>query len=208
MENEIYISVREEILYNQTKKDTYTNIAYVTTVAIWTISFSVNNKWITFLPLIILLPICLRIANCRRSIAFMSAYILICIQTPKHEYEHMVNSYYQKYGRRNHIFSRADLLFLSTVSILLFWIMNGWRIEIDNFGIGTSCLILVLQLFSFFFQLFVFILSNNIDKLKVIMKNNWEQVCPKIDQSKIGSTSKIICRPTNIQKTHFKQNKN
>lgn len=68
-------------MYNNSRQDTYTNYAYVLVAAVWALAFSVQNEWIALIPLFVLIPICLRISDCRYSIAFLASYIKVFLES-------------------------------------------------------------------------------------------------------------------------------
>ncbi len=137
MDKETYQLLSDEIMYNHSKQDTYTNYAYVFSAAVWTIAVSANISWVALIAMVIIIPIGLRIADCRYSIAFLSSYLATFADPSANNWHMMREKYYKKYKRS--LFDRIayhgqknDILILSTVSIAIFWMIRGGQPVINE----------------------------------------------------------------------------
>ena len=177
--SEIYSSVREEILFNHGKQDTYVESAYVVTTAVWAISFSVNNGWIMLTSLPVLFLVCLRIADCRRSIAFLTSYLSVLLEgnTPN-EYEISVKKYYKSHKRSiwdqfTYHGSRLDIILLSALSILVFWYMCGEKLALDR-HIVTILLSIFIQTVVLSLEIIIHIRCSDLNKMILLFEKEWK----------------------------------
>lgn len=79
-EKTIYQNLREKIVFNQKKQDTYTTAAYTIAISIWTIALGVSNEWIALIALVILLPLSLIVCDSRYSTAFLSSFMAVFLE--------------------------------------------------------------------------------------------------------------------------------
>lgn len=183
MEKEIYKQLTDEIMYNNSKQDKYTNYAYIILAGIWTATFTTKIAWIVLIPLPILLPICLRIADCRYSIALISSYIKLYLdpifsinwQTKRMSFnEHFHNTRFIYHG------SKFDIPVISSLCSLIFWLM---RIIQNNSissafvirgEIWTTAIVVLIQFSIIISEVVVCMKYSDVNKLKKQLFDDWE----------------------------------
>lgn len=127
-----YQGIKTELMHNHQKQDTYVSIAYTATIAVWTIALTASKAWALMAPMLFLIPIAMRISYCRYSISFLGAYLAIYFEGKDNlGWEYRREKYYSENPRSNYDkiidrFSKWDLPFLSLISGILFWMLNGF----------------------------------------------------------------------------------
>lgn len=180
MEKEIYKQLTEEIMYNNSKQDTYTNYAYFIVAAVWTATFTSGISWLVLIPLIILLPISFRIADSRYSIALISSYIKNYLD-PKFSINWQTKrmKYNEKYKNKRIIYhgSKFDIPIMKVICIGIFWFMryNQKALLIHN-QLWYSIALLVIQVVIILFDFFVCLKYSNMNKMKKELINNWNNL--------------------------------
>lgn len=180
MEKEIYQQLIDEAMYNNSKQDKYTNYAYVIVAAIWAASFSSSISWITMIPLILLIPICFRIADCRYSIALISSFIQeyldkkfnTCWQTNRMKFNN-------KFSNKRIIYhcSKLDIPFISIVCVLIFWFMRySQGVLIIHSNIGLTILMVFFQVFIVVLDFYVCIKYSDMNKMKKELLSKWKEL--------------------------------
>lgn len=187
-EKEIYFSLRDEVTYNQKQENEMTKFAYTVIVAILGTALTVDSKWITMLSLMIVIPISFRVARYRDSIAYLSTYMSVFLEPKlKINWEHDHSIYSNRYKRNYfsdflYFVSRADFLFLSAISIVIFWLQNGGFILVNNSWIWTISLI-SFQFFVVSLEVVQFSKFSSIPKLKRTKLKNWKIIyCERNDE--------------------------
>lgn len=173
-----YQSIKDEVMYNHGKQDKYTSIAYTATIAVWTIALAESNAWIALAPMLFLVPVSMRISDCRYSISFLASYLAIYFEGKEHPgWESRREKYYSKNPRSMldrciYHFSKWDLSFLSFISALLFWLLHGF----DFKSIWISIIIILVQGILVIFISFISLKYSNVSKLKKKMTPRWERL--------------------------------
>ena len=180
MKKELYKQLTDEIMYNNSKQDTYTNYAYVIVAAVWSIAFSVQIEWLALVPLLVLIPICLRISDCRYSIAFLASYIKIFLEPHLDaEWQTMHIKYYERHKRtliQNILYhgSKLDIPFLSLISCVIFWLLRGKEVIFSEFYL--SLLILIVQFVIVVFDCLICFKYSDISRVKKPLLKNWREL--------------------------------
>lgn len=179
MDKDTYQQLSDEITYNHSKQDTYTNYAYVFSATVWTIAVSANIPWLVLIPMVILVPIGLRISDCRYSIAFLSSYLAVFIEPTTSTNWHMVREKYYKKHKRS-LFDRfayhgqkIDIPFLCSISMAIFWMLRGGKLVINEW---ITIAVVVFQVFIIVFNSIVCLRNSDMSKLKQPMINNWKSI--------------------------------
>lgn len=180
MKKDIYKQLTEEIMYNNSKQDTYTNYAYVIVAAVWSLAFSVQSEWIALIPLFVLIPICLRISDCRYSIAFLASYIKVFLEPELDaEWQTMHVKYYEN-NQRSPIQkilyhgSKLDIPFLSLISAVIFWLLRGSEAIFSTPYLSLS--IIMIQLIIIIFDCLVCLKYSDISRVKEPLLQKWQEL--------------------------------
>ena len=180
-EKEMYFSLREEINYNQKQENEMTRFSYTAIIAILGTSLTIENNLVTMLSLIIIIPISFRVARYRDSIAYISTYMAVFLEPKidfKWEKHHAIysekyrSSYFSKFL---YFVSRADFLFLSVITIAIFWIQNQEHNLIHDSNI-LKIIIVLLQFMTIVIEIILFKNFSSIPDLKKLKIQNWEMI--------------------------------
>lgn len=130
MEKE-YESLRNEILSLMQKRDEYTLFAYTVTVAIWTAGFAIENAYIIFLGMFILVPIAVRVTDALYSSMRLAAYLSV-FHEDRGEAKWETRNYTLRKIRKQdsktilrYMLGRADFVLLEMMNAVIFWSYRG-----------------------------------------------------------------------------------
>ena len=127
MEKE-YTALRDEILKLMQKRDDYTRFAYTVIAAIWTAAFAVENAYVVFLGMFILMPIAVRVTDILYSSGHIAAYLSVFHEKKEGPMWETLNYKYRKAHNRSHnvifryVSGRADFVMLQALNTAIFWI--------------------------------------------------------------------------------------
>lgn len=175
-------------MYNNSKQDTYTNYAYVIVAAVWSLAFSVKIEWLALIPLFVLIPICLRISDCRYSIAFLASYIKIFLEPQLDvEWQTMHVQFYERHKRtliQKILYhgSKLDIPFLSLISSVIFWLLRGMEAILSEPYL--SLIILIVQFIIVVFDCLICLKYSDISRIKEPLLQKWQELyAEKKDES-------------------------
>lgn len=124
----MYFALRDEIKDNQKQENTMIVFAYTIVATILSIAFKEKVKWIALIAMVIVLPISHRIFRFRDSIAYLSSYMSVVLESKlKFKWEKDHYEYRKKYEISKsflYIISRLDFVILSLASTLLSFLGN------------------------------------------------------------------------------------
>lgn len=175
----MYFALRDEIKDNQKQENTMIVFAYTIVATILSIAFKEKVKWIALIAMVIVLPISHRIFRFRDSIAYLSSYMSVVLESKlKFKWEKDHYEYRKKYEISKsflYIISRLDFVILSLASTASFWILNGKK-QVGGHWIFTAIIIFV-QTLDIIFVLFTSYKYSNVDNLKESKLKNWKELC-------------------------------
>ena len=86
----VYNNLRTEMNDTFKRQDNYFLTAYTVTVAIWAFAVENKNEWLALLPMIILIPISLRVLNLRYNTCNIAAFISVYLEEDaEYDWENM-----------------------------------------------------------------------------------------------------------------------
>ena len=80
VKNNDYDNLREEILYSRKAQDTFTMFLYTSVITILGFAFELQNLYLFLLPIIIIVPVAIKVADYRRTIAYIAAYMIVFLE--------------------------------------------------------------------------------------------------------------------------------
>ncbi|MBE6700394.1 MAG: hypothetical protein E7582_00685 [Ruminococcaceae bacterium] len=181
MRKDEYMMLREEMMFNQKRQDSITQFTYTTTVAIWAAALTVNNAWIVYSSLFMILLMTMRISNCRRCIAFLAGYMKVALEPDLDlQWETKSFDYYEINKRTTsewllYVGSKFDFPILSIISSLLFWGLRDWKFMIYN-SVLLSHITLFIQIFIIVFEMLLYFKYSSVATIKKKLIKNWEIV--------------------------------
>lgn len=197
----IYQNLRSEMMDLMKRQDTYSLAAYTLTISVWAFALEAKNAWVALLPLFLLIPLSLRVIDFRYSIVFLSAFMGVFLEEKSNEgWEYVRESYYSmqkgflsnklnldNYGikinelhfkRKNRVLSlmsKFTFTMLSIISIVIFWGLNDFNINItDNYIFNSA--IVVVQFLILVLQVYVAVKYRDMTNLKHKLLNDWTVV--------------------------------
>ncbi len=180
-----YQVLRDEIIFTMQRYDNYHIAAYTVCVALWSLAITVGKAWLTIIPLIIMLPISLRMCECRYVIEKLGTYLSVFLESNQlHDWEYMKNTLEKEkkknrtkfVNRHSSIYdaSKFSVIFLCIISSGLFWcIPNG--IFADN-KICVGVIVIVFQLFATITQAVIWIKNMDTSKYREELKADWRTI--------------------------------
>lgn len=172
----IYQNLHDEMMDLIKRQDTYSLASYTLTISIWAFALETENAWIALLPLFLLIPLSLRVADFRYSVVFLSAFVGVFLEEKSNEgWEYVREEYYNTQNKflcgelsiennRNVYFKRKNWLLsvvskttftlLSVVSIGICWGLNGWNAHITD-SYFLDGVIIIIQGLVVFLQIFI-----------------------------------------------------
>lgn len=178
MEKE-YVTLREEILGLLQKRDDYTRFAYTIVAAIWTASYAVENAYIVFLGMFILMPIAVRVTDAAYSSTYISAYLSVFHESKSDAKWETMNERYREKHKRNgtaiarYLGGRADFVMLQLLNAVIFWI---YRKEPILTYLILDIIILIIQLLLILFACYQCYRSSVVDRKRADNIKYWEEI--------------------------------
>lgn len=175
-----YQNLRSEIMDNVKRQDTYLLTSYTMCISIWTIALEMSSEWITLFPVIILIPISLRICDFRYANAFLGAYMAICLEDAADDgWEYISSLYHKRYASHSKSFSSycSKLAFgvLTLISCVLFWAIRDFNIFV--FGqLWVGLAIILSQISIVIFQCVIWWRNTDTSKIKASLMKNWREL--------------------------------
>ncbi len=176
-----YKFLREEIIDKMKKQDTYINFIITFMVTVWTIAYEFKIELILFFYIFMLLPFSIRLYECRYSIALISSYMSIVLETGnKYSWETMYNKYQKekKDTLLNKIllfFSRTFIPITCLVSSIMFWWIRDFQIRIFN-NMILGHILIIIQIIIILLHLIICAKYRNLNNMKDNCNNIWEKV--------------------------------
>ena len=87
VKNNDYDNLREEILYSRKAQDTFTMFLYTSVITILGFAFELQNLYLFLLPIIIIVPVAIKVADYRRTIAYIAAYMIVFLENDYNKWE-------------------------------------------------------------------------------------------------------------------------
>ena len=197
----IYQNLRDEIMDLVKRQDTYSLAAYTLTISIWAFALEAKNAWVSLLPLFLLIPLSLRVADFRYSVVFLSAFMGVFFEEKSNDgWEYVRESYYSiqekiiknKLDLKNYDINSNDVYFkrknrvlsllskltftmLSIISIAIFWSLNEFNINVTDSHV-LNWVILVVQILIVVLQIYIAIKYRDMTNLKHKLINDWSVV--------------------------------
>ncbi len=154
---EEYRILREELVDELKMQERLTQFCYTVVLAIWTAAFTIGSEWILLFSLLIIISISVRVLKSKIDSAYLAAYMYVYLE-PKLDVQWETNNakYCEKYYRDKelncfHLLMQLDFVFLSFITILMFWLIRGenW-VLFENFFV--TALIALIQLLTLVFE--------------------------------------------------------
>ena len=205
----IYQNLHDEMMDLIKRQDTYSLASYTLTISIWAFALETENAWIALLPLFLLIPLSLRVADFRYSVVFLSAFVGVFLEEKSNEgWEYVREEYYNTQNKflcgelsiennRNVYFKRKNWLLsvvskttftlLSVVSIGICWGLNGWNAHITD-SYFLDGVIIIIQGLVVFLQIFITIKYRDMSNLKHKLLNDWDVVYKELFREEMNDS--------------------
>lgn len=159
MDNNDYKNLREEIMYSRKAQDKYAVFLYTTVVTILGFAFQLNNYYLCLLPIVIIIPVCIKIADYRRTIAYLAAYMIAFLENDTYKWETDNFKFSNKFPRKGlerfiHILENYDSFMLNVICTLIFIISvvyNSFYCQSNMYLDISLCVVSVLTCVVLFF---------------------------------------------------------
>lgn len=171
--------LRSELMHNHEQENKLIDATYIMIAAIWGTAITVGNQWLVFVSIILLVPLSLRIADIRYSIAFISSYMIVYLEDAdvcNINWESRRHNYYIRNKQSIlylfiHTFARMDFVFISIASVSLFWILDKTSLYKTN--ILCFYLVVFIQLLLIGLEIFLCIYFSNTNHLQKKLIQKW-----------------------------------
>ena len=178
--NNDYKNLREEIMYSRKAQDKYAIFLYTTVVTILGFAFQFENYYLCLLPIVIIIPICIKIADYRRTIAYLATYMIAFLEKDEYKWETDNFMFSNKFPRKGlerfiHILENYDAFILNVICTLIFVV----SVIYNSFNCQSNiCLELALSVISGLTCLVVFLITrtySDYQQLKASKLSNWNK---------------------------------
>lgn len=180
IENKDYENLREEIMYSRKAQDNYAIFLYTTVVTILGFAFQLQNYYLCLLPIVIIIPVCIKIADYRRTIAYLATYMIAFLEKDIYKWETDNFKFSNKFPRKGlerfiHILENYDAFILNVICTLIFVV----SVIHNSFNSQSNiCLDIALSVISGVTCVVVFLVTrtySDYQKLKVSKLNYWNK---------------------------------
>lgn len=178
--NNDYKNLREEIMYSRKAQDKYAIFLYTTVVTILGFAFQFENYYLCLLPIVIIIPVCMKIADYRRTIAYLATYMIAFLEKDEYKWETDNFMFSNKFPRKGlerfiHILENYDAFILNVICTLIFVV----SVIYNSFNCQSNiCLGLALSVISGLTCVVVFLITrtySDYQQLKASKLNNWNK---------------------------------
>lgn len=177
--NQDYENLREEIMYSRKAQDTFTVFLYTTVITILGFAFELNNEYLYLLPIVIIIPVAIKVADYRRTIAYIAAYMIAFLEKNYNEWETNNFEFSKRYPRKGiekiiHILENYDSFFLNVICSCIF--IGAIIFKMMNVSFTHLFLDIALSIISIFACIIVFIITrtySDYQNLKLIKLSAW-----------------------------------
>lgn len=180
-----YATLRDEILKLLQKRDDYTRFAYTVIAAIWTAAFAIENAYVVFLGMFILVPIAIRVTDVLYSMGNIAAYLSVFVESEIGAKWETLNFQYRKEykGQNNakfrYLSARSDFVMLQILNVLVFWI---YRKTPPFENLLLDHVIIVVQLLIIIFTCYQCHRSAVADVKREENTQNWQALKSKLEE--------------------------
>ena len=179
VKNNDYDNLREEILYSRKAQDTFTMFLYTSVITILGFAFELQNLYLFLLPIIIIVPVAIKVADYRRTIAYIAAYMILFLENDYNKWETDNFEFSKIYPRKGmekliHILENYDAFFLNVVCASVFIGMVVYNIISSN--LTNLFLDIILSIIAIFTCVLIFIVTrtySDYQNLKVLKLSGW-----------------------------------
>lgn len=178
--NNDYKNLREEIMYSRKAQDKYAIFLYTTVVTILGFAFQFENYYLCLLPIVIIIPVCIKIADYRRTIAYLATYMIAFLEKDEYKWETDNFMFSNKFPRKGlerfiHILENYDAFILNVICTLIFVV----SVIYNSFNCQSNiCLELALSVISGLTCVVVFLITrtySDYQQLKASKLSNWNK---------------------------------
>ncbi len=183
--NTTYQVLRDEMVFLMQRYDNYHIAAYTVCVALWSLAITEKSAWLTLIPLIIMLPISLRMCECRYVIEKLGTYLSVCVEDKRvYSWEYMKNKLETAKKKNNSRFrskhsfiyniSKFSLVFLCIISSGLFWCIEGAPLSEEQYCLRVH--IIVFQSVTTLVQLIVWLKNMDTSRYRYDLCADWRVI--------------------------------
>ena len=127
-----YKMLREELVDNLKMQERLTQFCYTVVLAIWTAAFTIQSEWVLLFSLLIIVSVSEKVLKSKIDSAYLAAYMHVYLEPkiPDIQWETNNAKYCKTHFRDKelnhfHLFVKLDFVFLSFITILMFWLLRG-----------------------------------------------------------------------------------
>ena len=176
-----YMMLREELTYNQKLRDSLEKLSYTVAVGIFAATVTLKNPWVILCNIVFLFLMSFRVAECARSVAYLSSYIYTNIESADNfrwetqHYEYSKQHRWKGIEKAIYSFGRWNFIILSGISAVFFWFLRGFNFYIHGHW-AYGLIMIILQMLAIFTEIYLIIVHCSVFKHKTKMIKNWKNL--------------------------------